>query len=673
MSIRVSYGIAVILFLVAAILRSASMASLPPGLSDAEIDDVRVAETIRQGRVEVFYDLDGQGREGLYQAALTGVTAVVGSGTFGYRILSFFVGMISLALVYALATRLCGPLAGIAAMGLLAVNLAAILLSRTVAREAVLTAWTAAVMLTLARAFFVYGEGKRAGSDSAAFLALGVLLGLGFYIHPISLVITLFAMTFIVYRVFSARPFPRRALSFTWFTLVIVIVLAVPYTLSTIQLPDLAGATRLVSHFPVSLSQLVETLVTGMNGLLFVGDVDPTHNLPGRPLLDLVSGVMIAVGFLVALRGARQSGNMLLLLSLLFLTPAALLAPVAPNFPIYAALLAPMSLLFGMGVSTIYYTLHGLGRAVTAAGLILLLGFNAAWAADDLLVDWSQQPQTQRLFNARLGALARFLDRSGVSTPALLCIDELVTETPFELTNAHKMALMMHRPDMPLRVADCGTTLILMNGGAPQYVVMIGEDGLDTLNPEFATWLESGEIIDRPDVPPRSIALLRSADVLANRAGVFTTTAPVTFAPDEPGGFGVALPPLRFEGNLTFLGYDRRWSDTLSPGDLLSLVTYWRVDGIVPPDLTFFIHVQDDPGARPVAQRDSAVVMPGLLEPRDILIQVNYVDLPFSLPTGEYRISTGAYEAATGRRLAAFEGIQQRGSRVYVGTFTILR
>ncbi|MCK6578971.1 MAG: glycosyltransferase family 39 protein [Anaerolineae bacterium] len=673
MSIRLSYVFAVILFLIAAVLRFASLNELPPGLSDAEIDDVRIAESVRSGRVEVFYDLDGVGREGLYQSALTGITAVVGSGAFGFRILSLFIGLIGLALVYAVGTRLCGPLAGIAAMGLLAVNLSAILLSRTVAREAVLMAWTAAIMLALARAFFIYGERRGGKSDSPAFLALGVLLGLGFYIHPLSLVLTMFAMTFIVYRVLTTRPFPRRALSFTWFTLVITIVLAMPYVLSTIQLPDLAGTTRLADDFPASLSRLIETLAAGINGFLFVGDLNPAHNMPGRPLFDLVSGVIMAVGLLTAAGRIRESGNTLLLLALLFLVPATLLAPASPNFLITSALLPPLAMLFGMGVSTIFYSLRGLGRAVSAVGLVALFGFNLVWAGDDLLVEWGTLPETQVSFNARLGALAHFLNQSGVETPALLCAEALQPAAPGALTDAHKLALMMHRADAPLRAADCNATFILINGGAPQYIVMVDPEGLAKLNPEFLPWLGYGQVIEGPGIPPNSIARIAPAEALANRIGAYTTTTPITFAPDEPAGNAVALPPLRLEGNLTFLGYDRRWADAQSPGDLLLVVTYWRVDGILPPDLAFFTHVQDDPGARPVAQRDGMVALPEMLEPRDVLIQASYVDLPFSLPTGDYSISVGAYESAAGRRLAAFIGDEASATRLYVGGFTILR
>ncbi|MDZ4770941.1 MAG: glycosyltransferase family 39 protein [Chloroflexota bacterium] len=672
MSTRLSYGFAVLLLLIAAILRFTSFADLPLGLSDAEIDDVRVTETIRQGRVEVFYDLDGEGREGLYQTMLTGFTAISGAGAFDYRLPSLLIGMIGLALVYALATRLCGPLAGIAAIGLLAVNFAAIVLARTVARDAMLMPWIAAVMLALARAFFVYGERALMRADSAAFAALGVLLGFGFYLHPISLVVTLFALTFIVYRVFSARPFPRRALSFTWFSLVVVIVIAVPYFLSSIQLTPLAGTSRLADNFPGSVTALIQTVAAGVNSFLFVGDSDPTHNLPGRPLFDLISGVLMALGLLVALRGWRQSGNMLVLLAVLFLTPAALLAPVTPNFQVMSILLPLLALLFGMGFSTLYYSASRLMRVAIGAGLVVLFAFNLVWVVDDLFVEWATLPAAADAYHARLGSLARFLDRDA-DTPALICTPMLAPTDGDTLTDAQKLALMMHRADVPLRVADCGTTLILTDGGETQHIVLLEADGLALINPEFTRWIAAGELLSRADLPPDSVIRLTAADRLANAIGAFTTTSPVSFAPDEPGGFGVTLPPIRLEGNIAFLGYDRAWMEQVAPGDLLTVISYWRVDGVVPPDLSFFTHIQNDPAARPAAQRDTMTVLPRLLEPRDVLIQVSYIDLPFALPEGPYSVSVGAYEGGTGRRLVAFVDDAPRGTRLYLGGFTVAR
>ncbi len=96
------------------------------------------------------------------------------------------------------------------------------------------------------------------------------------------------------------------------------------------------------------------------------------------------------------------------------------------------------------------------------------------------------------------------------------------------------------------------------------------------------------------------------------------TTAPVAFEADIAGSDdtapAVAAPPIRFGGNVTFLGYDHDWAPTYAPGDVVPVVTYWRVDGYVPPDLRLFTHILSDP-TNPVAQSDPISVLPGAASP----------------------------------------------------------
>ncbi len=509
MSNRLSYTLAVCLLLLAAGLRLSQIATLPPGFSASEITDIRIAETIRQGRVEVFYSVHGQGREGLYQAMLTAATGP-GGGLIGYRILSVWVGMLTLALIYALGSRLFGSLAGLSALALMSVTMLPIVLSRTVAPESMLPLFVTAVLLALALSLPVFSAAPKRGSaeedtstdapKTAAFGALGLLLGLGFYLHPISFLVALLSMTFIVYMVFTRRPFTRRTLSFTWFAVVVMIVIATPYVISSIQRPMLAAAGRLLVDDPNR--NFLQTLAAGFNGLFFVGDSNPALNLPGRPLIDLVSGVILIVGVVSALRCWRQARCVLLLVALVFLAPNALLAAGSPNFLAYAPLLPLIALFFGLGVTTLYSSLRHTSRIVAVVGLIGLLTFNVVWVVRDLFVNWAQQPQMQQVYNARLGELAHYLDLTTADTPAVLCTATLKPQNnPVSLTSTQMLALMMHRQDVTLRYADCGSALILTEGGSREQVVLTEPDDAAGVNPYLQPWLAQGQIVSQPNLP----------------------------------------------------------------------------------------------------------------------------------------------------------------------------
>src|SRR5690606_16471942 len=105
---------------------------------------------------------------------------------------------------------------------------------------------------------------------------------------------------------------------------------------------------------------------------------------------------------------------------------------------------------------------------------------------------------------------------------------------------------------------------------------------------------------------------------------LFTTMAPVRLDPQASPGSDPLLPPVRLEGNLTFLGYERLVNE-IQPGGILPVVTYWRVDGILPIDLTLFAHLYDDLGAAPLANQDSISVVPSQLTDRDIFLQVHFI------------------------------------------------
>ncbi|MBE2266803.1 MAG: glycosyltransferase family 39 protein [Anaerolinea sp.] len=667
---RLSYAVTVVLLLIAAVLRFWDLSTLPPGLNADEITDVRITETVREGRIEVFYDLGGYGRESGYGIALAATTTLTGAGLFGYRILSVFVGMLTLALVYALGTRLYGALAGVAATALLAVNMGHVILTRGISPEMLLPLFVTAVLLALARSLPVYGSRPYREPNALSFAALGVLLGLGFYIHPLSFIVTLLSMTFIAYMVLKRSAITRRVISQTWFAVVILIVIATPYLISSLQAPVLAGASRLLDIAP----RVANAFVNGLGGLFIYGDPNPIHNLPGRPLLDLVSGLFLVLGLITALRCWKQSRCVLLLLALLFITPLALITTASPDFPALSGLLPLLALLFGLGISTVFYSVPRNLRPIMAVGLVILTLFNLQWTVRDLFGTWQRLPAMRTAYDARIGELAHYLDSAAPNLPTVVCTEDVRTViTPLELDDTLKLALMMERQDLRLRYANCREALILSQGGEAEQIIFLEPDGYETFNPFLRDWLEAGEIVERDDIPPRSVVLFNATGMLANRAGALMTTAPIAFAPEAPGDPTPTAPPIRLGGNLAFLGYERIWADEYRPGDLIPVLTYWRVDGSLPPDLRLFTHILGDPGALPAAQNDPVSIRADRMLARDVFLQVSYIQLPFSIRAGTYSISVGAYEENADTRLTVFDGDQPRGTRLFIGQITVRR
>jgi hypothetical protein len=672
LSSRTSYALAVLVLLVAAVFRLWDITTLPSGLQPGEIDDIRITETVRQGRVEVFYALSTEGREGLYHTALTVVTGAIGGGLLGYRMLSFWAGMLALSAIYALVRRLYSPLAGLCAMALLAVSMWPILLSRTVSRETLLPLLISGVLLSLAYGLRISRLRPSHVPSTTSFTALGVLLGLGLYIHPVSFIVILMTMLFIAYFVLSRQHLSRRTLGYIGFAIVIMIVIATPYMISSIRLPDLAGPARVFEGFASVRPTPVRALGNGLPGFFLAGDKNAIFNLPGRPLIDLVSGAFMIAGLLVCLRYWRQPRFALPLIATLVLAPMGLLLADSPNWEGFTILLPLVALFFGIGVSAIFQSLPPKTRPLMGAGLVALLAFNAAWTSRDLFVLWPQLPEVQAAYNSPLGQLAHYLDLTAGTLPAVVCVPTVNSAETDGLDTFELLALMMNRQNVSIRYVDCGARanrepagLILANGGEPQQIIVPPPEAFADINPFVHDWLMQGQPVADPSVPADSVFVLDVADRLADTIGRFTTTAQAFYAPESPGGMALTFPPVRFGGNITFLGYEPLNNTTYKRGDYLTAITYWRVDGIVPPDLRLFTHLLSDPQTI-AAQSDTLSALSTQLQPRDIFVQIMVIRIPQVLQPGNYRVSVGAYEDYSDTRLNVFDGDQERGTRLFL-------
>jgi len=665
----VSFALAVLLLLVATAFRMGQLTTLPPGLHNGEITDIGITEMVRSGEVRVFHNLGSEGREGLYHTVLAAVTGFTGRGLIGYHMLSVWSGLVTLALVYALALRLFNPLAAVASLALLAVSMWPTLLARQVSRESLLPLLVTGVLLTQAVAFSIYRRHHIRMPSTAAYAVLGVGLGLGLYIHPAGFAIALFSLAYIAYMLLFQRGMTRQTLSYTAFAILVLVIVAMPYLISSIRLPDLAGAGRLLGGYTFTQKPPLQAIADGLAGILFVGDHDSTRNIPGRPLFDLVSGVFILVGLLSAVNHWRKPRSMLLLLAAGVLAPVAFLSADSPDFQSFSPLLPLLALFFGLGISSIVYGTRGYMRSVAWLGVGALLAFNAVWTGDDVFVVWPKMESVQQAYHGRVGRLANHLDRTVAGIPTVVCSSDLSSPRPMDAP-IQILDMMMHHPANQMRYADCGTGLVLARGGEYQQIVLLEETTLENMHPYLRRWLDSGDMSSHTALPPESVIFLDVSKELGDTIGRFTTTAPAGYAPEAPGGENLAVTPIRFGNNLTFLGYDRSSSAIYAPGSIFTSITYWRADGPLPDDLRIFTHILSDPAAI-VAQTDTLSISPGELQSRDVFIQITFVPLPVSLPVGVYNISTGAYRSSTNARLPVLDGDRLRGTRLFLGQITV--
>lgn len=660
LSNRISFLLALLLLLLAAFLRLHHLNALPAGLQDREIRTVRLTETVRQGTITIlFEDGDGEGTEMLVPTALAVTTIFTGNGPLAFRWTMALMSLLTLALVYTLAVRLFGRLAGLASLSLLTVTFWPILLGRSILIDAFLPLLIVMVMLSLARAIPVYRAVRQESATTSAFATLGAAVGIGFYVHPVGLLVALAAMVFIVYVLMVRRPFDRQRMGFIGFSLLIVLILTIPYLVFNVNRPDLGASERLFT----SDHGLLQSIFIGLQALFTQGDADPAHNLALRPLFDPFSVLLMVVGLIAALRSLRYARYTLVLVFLAVLAPAALLVNNSPNFLGLTVWLVPLGLLFGAGVHIVCTRLPRLAGGGVLAALMLLLVVNIGWTSRDLWTVWPNEPAVEQAFHTDLYQLAHHLDRTLNAIPTVICYPRLNTTAAVSvLSSTQRMLLMMNRDDLDnARFVDCNRALLFVQGGDREQIVLAEPDALTTMHPYIREWMSLGSFQNDETLPPDRVLRLAVSDTLANRIGAFTTLDGAKY------GFETALtpqdtiyPPVRFGGNITWLGYE---PDTASPyraGDTVDVINYWRVEnGSIPADLQFFTHILSDP-VTIASNRDIISVDVDDLRVRDVFVQVTPIVLQSTLLPGRYEVSVGAYQRQTLARLPVFDADQVR-------------
>ncbi len=667
---RLGFVLALLILLLAAFLRFTHLASLPRGLSEDEIINIRLVDNVRQGDIFVFFPGEDGGREGGYHIFATFATALLGDGSFAFRMLSVWLSMLSLAILYTLGNHLFNPFVGLAALSLATVNMSGILLARAVSSDATVAFLVSATMLALARSLPVYRRTRLVTSNVFSFAALGGLLALGLYLHPSSLFLAAGTLAYIAHLVYIRNQMFRQRRSYTGFAILLLLIISMPYLISTGNLPQFSGIQRVLTAYDENLPRAI---LAGLQGIVLTGDADPLHNLPGRPLVEMFSGVAIVTGVVVSLLRRHRPRFTLLLIMFALTLPAALIVPNSPNFARMSVILPQLALFFGIGA---YALLRAsifddpFFKRMAALGILALLVLNLISVWQDLVVDWRDNEEVMLAINGELGQIAHYLDRVGDELPIVFCNSSWESaQPPPHLNAAQKTLLMMNRDLLAYHEADCANTLLLTDGGARQRLIYFDAEMRTALHPYLQDWLALGEPA-AGDLPRDAVVELDTVERLAGKAGALTTTAPVSYAREvaEPEPIS---PAIRFGGNLTLLGYEPDVPRTFLPGDTVDVITYWRVDGEMPPDVTLFTQILADP-VTPVVTRHYIGVNPERMRARDIFIQITQLHLPAVALPGEYAISMGLYRQRLDQRLPVLKEGQAHGDRLFLYTIDIL-
>ena len=320
------WGLLGLVLFLATLIRLYQLDDLPAGLWYDEADNLFHARHIQQspGAAPVF--IPSTNLPSLFLLPIAAVIELTGLTVTSGRLVSVLFGVAGVAAVFLLVRSMMGPRLAVAAAFLMAVNRWDINWSRigmhgiTAPLFAALTAYLTLRALRSGR-LHDYGYA-------------GAAMGLGMWFYSAHRLFPLVVGFMLLHHLFTKRPRLARFAAQVLVMGAVSLAVAAPVVQYAVSEPgeffQRTGTISVFSHAPVvdALDQAVVSLGEHLMMFNYRGDPNPRHNLPGAPMLDFLSGVLLVLGIGVALARWRDVEFAVLpVWLLLMLLPGALTLP----------------------------------------------------------------------------------------------------------------------------------------------------------------------------------------------------------------------------------------------------------------------------------------------------------------------------------------------------------
>ena len=404
--------------LLAAALRLYHLGVTPPGFQFDEAFNALDAATVLDGQRPLFLPRNG-GREVLYTYLQAGLASIFGLNITVLRLTSALAGIAAVPVTYGLLRGMLRVdsrrVAGFTSI-VLAISFWHLHFSHYGIRVILMP-----VIYSGLFGFFWYA--CRSGAPWA-YIVSGALAGLSVWNNPTGRLTPFVLLLYTIWVIWTRRKAnlagelaqtPRRRIGPVWGLLLtgaVAFVVFLPLGIEFYQHPDLFfGHAEAVSVFAdrvggdSPLMALVRHAIAVLGMFSVAGDRAWIHNLPGRPVFDVVMSIPFWIGVIVyarrLLRRTDPDRDALVILALwagIMLTPT-LFSDDAPNFsrslPALPALFVPAGLGLAAIVGFVARLFRGERRSVWlgygAAALILII--SATFAFRDYFIRFPSDPE----------------------------------------------------------------------------------------------------------------------------------------------------------------------------------------------------------------------------------------------------------------------------------------
>jgi len=641
-----------LVLLIAAALRLSALPGVPPGLQHDEVFHGHDAVTVLLGYRPLYFTSNA-GNEPLFIYLMSLTIGLFGHNAWGIRLAAVICGFLTVLFTYLWIRRAYNDRTALIASALIAVSFWPIFLSRVGLRAASVPMMAALSAWLLFEAF--HRQQRR------WFVLAGVALGGALYTYPAARALpVIYILFFALYSLLTRKL--NRPLIITLVTALIVVA-PLAYTIATLpeadlRLQQLGGPVQdaLTGNVEPVLRYTLATL--GMFNI--AGDPIARYNLPGRPVFDVITGILFLLGLLIALRRWREPRHLFALLWLPIGLLPSMLSDSAPSFLRASASLpvaflfpalaidwiisksvtppsAPPSLRLGHGVSEAkglsprrarFFATLRMTLSALVVGLIILAG---VLTIRDYFFVWPGRSDVREVYRSDLAEAAKWIEQQPSDQPIVVASTNPRDLDPFlfdfQLQGKHDVkwidrAFAVVFPNQPAKLIS------------PIY---------SPIDPQLRDrFLGQPSFIAKFDDGSTAFEVYDLAPQFTDVA----LTRPITGTID-------------FGHSLELTGAET--GSIRKAGSPLTLTLHLRVfkdtDGQQLP-LSLFVHVLNDKGEF-VAGRDLLAYPTAGWRNGDVWIQQNDVPLPADLKPGQYRIEMGVYSQADGSRWRVYDAYGQ--------------
>ena len=608
--------LATLIILVGAGLRVLGLAHLPPGLFYDEsangVDALRVLEGVRP----IFFS-GNQGREPLFIYLQALSLALFGPSPLALRLPAAALGIATIAATYSLFRVLFNGRVALIAEALTAVSFWHVSLSRLA---------FSAVAVPFVSALAVFWAWRAVQARRLSHFALaGFFLAVDLYTYiPARLVPVLFLGAALIALARSGRSgLVKQKQSWRGGLLATVCFSAAAFPLAyyAFQHPDIVFGRVLALHRVEPTGSAVQSGAAGLAALVWSGDPNPRHGLPGKPLIDPIATLGVGLGSILVLRQRDCPAG----LFTLGWCAAMLLPAVLSPEPAHALRLAG-ELPFILGLSAV--GLDAAARKCSArwppASAVLpalAAALISLFTAHDYFGIWAHRRDTFDAFQSSALDALRLLDRRPAGTPVFVTAG-VYEGVPIPLVFSPGAA-------RSARVFDGRADFVVPAASSPVFYLYTADYRPDGQPPEF----------DRLSV----VAVAR--DPFGRLEGELRRLDP-PLEPPAPERTASA-----FIGSAIHItGFDL--SPVVAPGQMLGFAVHWTVVGTLPSgSWQFFAHLVDRHDHRVIAEAYDDGYPPSAWRRGDRVITRFQLSIASEEPPAVCDVDVGVFDRQTGRRL----------------------